>query len=266
MTIIISLAQMNIKLRNPAVNLEKCISMIKEASKRGSDLVLLPELWSTGYDLSNASQYINDNQLILQKLQNIAKELRINIGGSFLETINNQHYNTFIYILSDGTINKDYQKIHLFRLMDEHLWLTGGNQLHMRKFSWGICTQAICYDLRFSEIFRNYAINGAQIVFVSAEWPLARLSHWKTLLRARAIENQLFIAAVNCVGKTGEETFGGNSVIINPWGEAVVEAGEIEDELVTSEIDLNEIEKVRNQIPILSDRRPDVYDNEPIIE
>jgi predicted amidohydrolase len=150
--------------------------------------------------------------------------------------------------------------------MNEHQFLTSGETLHMRNFSWGLCAQAICYDLRFPEIFRSYALNRARIILLPAEWPLKRISHWRTLIRARAIENQVFIAAVNCVGNIGEEIFGGCSAIISPWGDVVCEGNQTDEALLTSTINLDEVEVIRNKIPVFLDRRPDIYNITPIIE
>ena len=116
----------------------------------------------------------------------------------------------------------------------------------------------ICYDIRFPELARKLALNGAQLLFVPAEWPHPRLHHWRTLLTARAIENQMYVIACNRVGRSGETSFFGHSMIINPWGEIVTEADENE-QIVTAEIDLELVAKVRSTIPVFEDRRPDVY-------
>jgi predicted amidohydrolase len=116
----------------------------------------------------------------------------------------------------------------------------------------------ICYDLRFPELFRRYALAGAKLIFVPAEWPHPRLMHWQTLLRARAIENQLFVVACNRVGVVGKTHFCGHSAVIDPWGETIVEGDESEM-LLTAEIDLGLVDDVRQRIPIFADRRPEIY-------
>ena len=125
--------------------------------------------------------------------------------------------------------------------------------------AWGAAGLAICYDLRFPELFRRYAVRDkAKLILICAEWPQARVNHWRALLQARAIENQCFVAATNSCGKTGGTVFGGNSMIIDPWGEIIAEAG-ADEALVTGEIDLSEVDRVRQTIPVFEDRRPEVY-------
>lgn len=124
---------------------------------------------------------------------------------------------------------------------------------------WGETGLAICYDLRFPEMFRRYALDGVQTMIISAEWPLQRIEHWQTLLRARAIENQCFVIAANCVGQCGGENFGGRSAVISPWGEVLVEGQSDQPELLTVTFDTGQVDEVRRRIPVLIDRRPDLY-------
>jgi predicted amidohydrolase len=112
--------------------------------------------------------------------------------------------------------------------------------------------------LRFPEVARRYALQGARLWLLPAQWPLRRIRHWQALLRARAIENQMFVAAVNGVGQSGRETFGGLSAVIEPWGEPVAEAGAGEL-LLTVEVDLSQADEARQRFPVLKDRRADVY-------
>lgn len=116
----------------------------------------------------------------------------------------------------------------------------------------------ICYDLRFPELARSLALDGAHIVFVPAEWPHPRLNHWRALLQARAIENQMFIVAVNRVGKGGNHTFCGHSMVVDPWGSILAEMKE-EEASLTVDIDLEEVDRVRRKIPVFKDRIPDCY-------
>jgi predicted amidohydrolase len=117
---------------------------------------------------------------------------------------------------------------------------------------------SICYDLRFPEMFRVYAAAGAKLILMVAEWPETRIEHWRTLLLSRAIENQVYIAAVNKVGRSQGADLGGRSVIVDPWGERLVEGG-TEEALLTARIDLALVGQVREKIPVLKDRQPDAY-------
>jgi predicted amidohydrolase len=142
--------------------------------------------------------------------------------------------------------------------MDEDKYLTAGDEGAIVGLPWGAAGLAVCYDLRFPELFRKYALEGANMVLLPAEWPAPRLAHWRTLLRARAIENQMFVIACNSVGVTEKVQFPGHSAIIDPWGNTIIEGAE-DESLLTAEIDLEEVDKFRNKIPVFDDRRPDVY-------
>lgn len=258
MKAIISLAQMNIQLGRPWQNFEIAAAAVEEASRRGSDLALLPELWSTGYDLYNGRVHVPTNLEILDRLQGLSDSRRIMIGGSLLLEKDGGRYNTFV-LLSPGAAPVIYRKIHLFRLMDEDKWLQPGGEPACAHLPWGATGLAVCYDLRFPELFRRYALDGAVLALIPAEWPLRRQEHWNILLRARAIENQMFVAAVNAVGRTGDETFGGSSAVISPWGETLAQGDGETESLLTAEIDLGQVRKVRETIPVFQDRRPDLY-------
>lgn len=259
MKITLSLAQMQIQLGHVQENLAQATQAIKEASLRDSHLVLLPELWSTGYDLASAHRLAEENRLILPELARLSRQLSIFIGGSVLLKQDGQIFNTFLFYAPDGSQPAVYQKIHLFRLMEEDRWLAPGDQLQIAQPAWGKTGLAICYDLRFPEMFRHYALAGAELMLISAEWPLRRVAHWQVLLRARAIENQAFVAATNCVGRCGDETFGGSSAIVSPWGEVLAEGSSQGSDLLTASIDLDEVEQARRTIPVLTDRRADLY-------
>jgi predicted amidohydrolase len=142
--------------------------------------------------------------------------------------------------------------------MNEDQHLAAGQHLTTVETSWGQSGLAICYDLRFAEIFRTYALQGVNLVYLPAEWPHPRLAHWQTLLRARAIENQMYMVGVNRVGTDGTHQFFGHSAIINPWGDTILEGGESEA-LLTATIDTDIVAKVRDQIPVFKDRRPELY-------
>jgi predicted amidohydrolase len=175
-----------------------------------------------------------------------------------LEARAGRFYNCFALYGPDGVLCGAYRKVHLFRLMDEEKYLAPGEECVNLDLPWGRTGLAICYDLRFPELFRTYALAGARLMLIPAEWPHPRREHWRTLLRARAIENQCFVAACNRIGATGASTFFGASTVIDPWGETLVEAGEIET-LLTVTIDTDLVESVRRRIPVFEDRRADLY-------
>jgi omega-amidase len=260
MNLRISLAQMDIILGNPHENLAKARDMTTSAAEQGSEIIVFPELWSTGYDLERAATYSTPtDQGIFAEMASLASENNIHVLGSCMSLFGEGQFgNTAVFFDPDGGMLGEYTKIHLFQLMNEHKYLSAGDRLTIVKTSWGKAGLAICYDLRFPELFRAYALAGAKAVFLNAEWPHPRLAHWQILLRARAIENQMYIIACNRVGTSKDTHFCGHSCIIDPWGEIVVEAGEGE-ELLTAEIEIHKVDQVRHKIPVFADRRAETY-------
>lgn len=256
----ISLGQMDVKLGDPAANWGMVQAMTAEAARRGSDIVVFPELWSTGYDLENAARYATPTDAgLFAEVAALAQRHQIAILGSCLALLGKGEFgNTAVYFDKDGRSLGEYSKLHLFRLMQEEQFLTAGARPTLVEADWGKAGLTICYDLRFPELFRQYALAGAQLAFVPAEWPHPRLAHWQTLLRARAIENQMFVVACNRVGNSKNTDFFGHSCILDPWGEVVIELGEGEM-LGTAVIDIAKVNEVRAKIPVFEDRRPEVY-------
>ena len=260
MKITISLGQMNVKLGDPATNWQTVQRMTVEAKRRGSNLVVFPELWSTGYDLENAASYATPTDAgLFAQVAALAQEHQIAILGSCLSLLEEGKFgNTAVYFDANGRSLGEYSKLHLFRLMQEEQFLMAGPRPTLIEAEWGKAGLTICYDLRFPELFRRYALAGAQLAFVPAEWPHPRLAHWRTLLRARAIENQMVIVACNRVGSSKGTDFFGHSCILDPWGELLIELGE-DEMLGTAVVDIANVAEVRAKIPVFEDRRPDVY-------
>ncbi len=256
----ISLAQMTIHLGEPKRNFAQVEKWTVEAARRGSHIVVFPELWSTGYALDRARE-LSDNlhEGLFPQVAALAGANKISVVGSMLEKRGLESSNSAPFFAANGRMMGIYRKIHLFRLMDEDKYLQAGASPLTLDLPWGRTALAICYDLRFPELFRRYALEDVELVIIPAEWPQARIDHWRALMIARAIENQCYMIGVNTVGKIGETVFGGHSMIVDPWGRIVVEAGD-EPQLITAEIELDRIKEVRNTIPVFEDRRPDTYE------
>ncbi len=258
MEITIALAQIDIALGRPEENLAKVEGMIAEASESGAQVVLLPELWSTGYDLEGMEEHAKATEGLLLRLSQLAEERSIYIIGSLITRKGEGYFNTAAIFSSQGQMVGQYDNAHLFPPLEEDRYFSPGRSTPLFDLPWGKTALAICYDLRFPELFRKYALGGARVVFLPAEWPYPRLEAWRILLRARAIEDQLFIVACNRVGETKGYRFIGHSAICDPRGERVIEGGEKETLLVAT-IDLDLVEEVRRQLPFLKDRREDLY-------
>ncbi|PJF23113.1 MAG: carbon-nitrogen hydrolase [Phototrophicales bacterium] len=252
---------MHIYLGDPKRNYYTMEKMTTEAANRGSHLVVFPELWSTGYALPQAKEFAHVlNAGLFAQVSGLAKQNKISITGSMLEKRGIEVANSASFFAPNGRMMGIYRKIHLFKLMDEDKYLQPGSSPLSMDLPWGKTALAICYDLRFPELFRRYALDDVTMVIIPAEWPLERIEHWRTLLIARAIENQCYMIGVNTVGQIGETVFGGHSMIVDPWGKIVVEAGETE-QLITAEIELDLIDDVRKRIPVFEDRRPETYES-----
>ncbi|MGV3464535.1 MAG: carbon-nitrogen family hydrolase [Heyndrickxia sp.] len=256
----IACIQMNIAFGNPEKNFLEARRWIEKAADAKCDIAVLPELWTTGYDLTRLSEIGDENaKESIHFLQHAAKEFQIHlVGGSIAKKTPDGIFNTMLIVARNGQVIKEYDKLHLFKLMDEHLYLQGGKKDGLFQLENETFGTVICYDIRFPEWIRKHALNGAKAIFVSAEWPNPRLHHWKSLLIARAIENQCYVIACNRVGNDPNNQFFGHSLIIDPWGEIVAEGMENE-EIVTGEIDLDTVLHVRNTIPVFEDRLPKFY-------
>lgn len=256
----LSLGQMHLYLGTPDRNFERVQAWTAEAARRGSALVLFPELWSTAYDLENWRQHAAPlGEGMFARLRALAREHHLAIASSILEVKDDRAYNTFVLYDAQGEQRGLYRKVHLVPMLDEPRWLAAGDALTLVDMEWGRTGLGICYDLRFPEMWRQYALHGAHLMLLPAEWPSRRVAHWQTLLRARAIENQVFMAACNRVGESKGEVFAGKSVVLDPWGEAVIEGGPETEALLTATIDLAKVDEVRQRIPVFKDRRADLY-------
>jgi predicted amidohydrolase len=243
------------------MNYAAAANKIKEAAAESPDCLILPELWTTGYDLIRLED-IGDPEGEMTKtfISNLAKQYNINvIAGSVASKRASGVTNSMFVFNRSGDLVGEYSKLHLFQLMDEHLYLQPGETKGLFPLEGTLCAGLICYDIRFPEWVRTHTAQGAEILFISAEWPLPRLAHWRALLISRAIENQCYVVACNRAGSDPANIFAGHSMIIDPWGDIVCEASEGE-EILTGDIDLHKVREIRAQIPIFADRRPDLYD------
>ena len=256
----VAAAQMDVQFGDIDANLARARRFVADAHEERAQLVLLPELWSTGYDLEHAAAHAGRNQtVVLPALAALAQRHGMCIAGSLLlgDALGRVR-NTAVVLGPDGAMIGEYAKIHLFALMAENRYLAAGDATPT--FSLPACTaaSAICYDLRFPELFRSYALEGARVILLPAEWPAVRVAHWRTLVCARAIENQVFIVACNRTGTSGTTTFAGHSMIVDPWGNVLAEA-DGDETLLAATLELGRVDEARSQIDILGDRRADLY-------
>lgn len=256
----IALAQFDVKTGDTDANLATAAEYVTLAARRGAKLVVLPELWSSGYDLERSQMHARITQeKVLPALTKLARRHHLYILGSVLRA-NARHevFNAAVLLDPGAGPTRAYRKIHLFGPMRENQFLTPGRTTPIFHLPFGAIALAICYDLRFPELFRKYALKGAQLAILCAQWPAIRLEHWRTLVRARAIENQFFVVACNRVGTSQRTRFGGHSMIVDPWGN-VLREGAGEAALLTADIDFAAVNESRSRISALRDRQPALY-------
>lgn len=249
--------QFNIALGDVDTNLSYVTAKLRRLAQDGVELAVLPEMWSCGFAYRELNALSQRTPILVRQLQELSRELSMVIVGSLPEPHGERVCNTS-YIIDRGAVAGTYRKMHLFSLMKEDLHIFPGDSFLVADTSVGKIGAIICYDLRFPELSRRLALEGADIICVPGEWPKPREEHWRTLLRARAIENQLFVIAANTCGVVGKFDFFGSSMIINPKGEVLAEAGYGNGE-PTALLDPAEMAQWRESITCFQDRRPECY-------
>ncbi|WP_147803772.1 carbon-nitrogen family hydrolase [Alkalicoccus halolimnae] len=262
-----ALVQMDIAFGNPEVNYENASANIAEAVSSGADVILLPELWTTGYDFSYMKENPDEEASeAVTFLSEQARKHRVNlVAGSVAKKTDEGFFNTMLVFNRHGAFVREYSKAHLFRLMEEEKHLQEGNEGSLFKLEHGWAAGFICYDIRFPEWIRTHMLHPEHkpsVLYVVAEWPQPRIDQWRSLLIARAIENQCFVAACNRTGSDPNNTYGGHSIVISPLGKVIAEAGEAEDTILYADIETDDVHEIRENIPVLRDRRPELYRNE----
>jgi len=257
----IACIQMDVRLGRPDENFARAQEQIRRAAACGADTVLLPEVWNTGFFPKEGLEQLADAgaQRTKAMLRDLSRELGVCIvGGSVAEFRSGAVRNTAYVFGADGREAARYEKTHLFTPMGEDRYFRAGDAVCVFALGGVRCGVVICYDLRFPELIRTLALQGIELLFVPAQWPAARLPHWQTLTRARAIENQLFVACCNGCGAAGETRFGGGSAIYDPWGNALA-AAQGEETTIFADCDFSAVAEIRGSIDVFRDRRPELY-------
>ncbi|MBS0014446.1 MAG: carbon-nitrogen family hydrolase [Desulfobacterales bacterium] len=239
-------------------NIETGLAAAENACKAGAQLVVLPELWSCGYDGEKIADHARKTPEITGFLAGLAKAYGAVIAGSLPEKANGCVYNTMYVINSSDGTAAAYRKIHLFPLLDEDKWFAPGRQSVVLDCHGIPAGCMICYDLRFAEMGVHLAAGGARMILVCAQWPAVRIDHWDALLMARAIENQIFMVAANRCAADADAGFNGHSRIIAPDGAILADAGQMPAH-VCAELDFSVIDNLRTRFCPVAQRVPAAY-------
>jgi len=290
----VAMCQMSV-VDNKEKNIKKAIAMINKAKEKGVDLAILPEMFNCPYENEKFVEYseLAEDSYTLKSISSIAKEKNIHVlAGSIPEKVivkENENksttipkkiakdsenrlsehiYNTSFLFDDNGEILAYHRKMHLFDInikdkvyFKESDTLKAGNEVTVIDTKFGKIGIAICYDIRFPELSRLMALKGAELLIFPGAFNLTTgLAHWKLLFRTRALDNQVFTIGVSpALDKDSSYNAYGHSIVCNPWGEAIAEAKH-DEKLIIAEIDLKEIAKIREELPMLNNRRSDIYE------
>lgn len=257
----ISMLQIKIQLGDFPRNCHTVEAAVKTALQDRPDIIVLPEMWNIGFFPRPVESYADKNGENSQTfLSALAKQYSVNIvGGSIARKENDNLYNTCYVFNRWGNLVASYDKLHLFSPAKEDKLFQSGNRPQIFTLDGWRCGVAICYDLRFCEMIRLLALAGIDILFVPAAWPMQRKEHWQILNQARAIENQMYVAAVNSSGAFGEKfPLCGSSMLIDPWGNIISKANEA-PQVLTGECSHEPLQQIRENMHVFHDRRPEAY-------
>lgn len=261
----VAVAQLKSSLDKSA-NLQKAKEYIKKAKELGADFVLLPEMYMAVIPAKSGIKYAEiaeplDGPFISGLAESARKNQIYVICGVYESKPGDpiRAYNTTVFLSPNGELLQAYQKTHLydaFNYQESDSIIPGSKPQDIIKTEFGTIGLMVCYEIRFPEISRRLAIKGADFLFIPAAWVAGSMKedHWKTLLRARAIENTVYVFAADQV----DNHFSGQSMIIDPMGVVKANAGE-EETLIIAEIDHDRIQRVRKKLPSVADRRPELY-------
>lgn len=228
---------------NTQENMHKALEYLKQAEDGQVSLVVFPEVFNTGFNPQNYASIKDLSQELHPILDFSSQVENMVVVAGVAEKEGEELYSSAV-IVHNGAVVGKYRKNRIFPLTDEIKYFSpGNNEPQVYDTPAGRLAPLVCYEVRFPLMSRELTNRGAQMLVFTAQFPQARIYHWTSLLKARAIENQLFVTGVNCAGY-------GKSMIIDPWGEVLAEA-RTGEEVITAEIDLSEVEEVRKKYPFL---------------
>lgn len=258
MTVRICGAQMADIRGKPAETLELAAGAVEAAAEGGASLIVFPEQFPIGWDPFARFRVEDLGGPTVTCLCSLARRNGVAIVAGLRERHDPLPRNTAVAIGTHGEVVAAYSKIHLFSPEREHEQFCAGDALGTFSLEGMVFGIALCYDLRFPDLFSIYAAFGAECLIVPAAWPCRRVEHWELFIRARALENQYFVAGINTIGTTPVDRYCGHSMIAGPGGDVLACAGDGE-QLLFADLSAASIDEARARIPLHSDRRDDIY-------
>jgi len=255
--------QFDVRAGDVAANCASMRAGVEEAVASGARLCMLPEMWSTSFLPAFTESLLAEAEAAETELRELSAAHGLVVVGSSVEALQEQVFDT-ARVYERGQCLGAYRKIHLFSPNAEHRHFAAGDTPLVVTTRLGVLGVLICYDLRFPELSRYYFHRGVEVLVVPGQWPEARAQHWRTLLRARAIENEMFVIGSNRTGqepslRNGElQAFPGDGRIVDPTGE-VLASGSGESGAVVAQIERRKVRTMRRILPVDRDERPSVY-------
>ena len=248
----IAVAQFSPTWENKEQSMAKAESWIKEAAQKNAEFIFFPELSLTGFSMKVDSirDQLNETESFMKSS---AIKYQIGIGIGYVPAGDGLGRNTYLIVDANGEQLLSYDKIHPFSFAKEDQFYQGGERVITGNIGGIPVGIGICFDLRFPELYRAM-MPKPHLLLIPANWPLARIEQWKILLRARAVENQVFVMGINCAGNLGGVYYSGESIVVNPLGEVIYSGKKDSEDLFLCEID-DQIEKMRQHFPVLEDRK-----------
>jgi predicted amidohydrolase len=253
----ISLIQTDIAWNDPKQNILRCATLAQAALAEGGELLIFPEMFTSGFSMPTGDLARTSAELGLQFLSQLARDNQVYTVASLPEVASDGSLFNTLWVCAPNGNRTSYRKVHLFSYGDETKLYSPGSDLVSVVINGFSCSLFICYDLRFGAPFYQRAAE-TDLFIVVANWPASRREHWLTLLRARAIENQAFVVGVNRVGEGGGLLYSGDSALYAPDGTESVRLGATPG-VATATIDQATVSEWRKSFPALRDRRPDLY-------
>jgi omega-amidase len=251
----IACCQFDIVWEDKPANHRRVTELLRKACLPDGSLVVLPEMFSTGFSMNLASVAERTPSESEGFLSSLAQELGLFVlAGTVSQRVGGRGRNEALAFSPEGQLLARYAKIHLFSPGGEPDVIEPGTEIVSFRWQECVVTPFICYDLRFPEIFRAAIRCGTDVFAVIANWPAQRETHWVRLLQARAIENQAYVVGVNRCGADPAHAYSGRSLIIDPQGRAIAELGG-EEGVISAEIDMAALEQWRQEFPALRDMR-----------